>query len=78
MEEDSPKALFKQQVPKSFLALQKKCVEYAKQCRDWMEPADEQPHPCAVGSPNRTTLQNGTERDERRDPVMNEEEFRYV
>lgn len=82
MKEDSHRALFMQQVPKSFLRLQEECLEYAEKCRDWTDPVDnQQPHPHngRGGSVNGTALPNGTgqtETQERKDPVMNEEEFR--
>ena len=78
MEEDSPRALFKQQVPKSFLTLQQRCLEYAERCRDWAEPTETQPHPHngGEGLQNGTALPNGTEREERKDPVMSAEDFR--
>ena len=65
MQENDPKALFQQQVPKSFVTLQEKCDEYAKKCKGWAELGKQQLH-------------NGGEHvdDEGSVPVMNEEEFR--
>lgn len=65
MQENDAKALFQQQVPKSFVTLQEKCDMYAKQCKSWVELGNQQ-------------LQNGGEHvdDEGSVPVMNEEEFR--
>ena len=83
MKEDNHRALFMQQVPKSFLTLQQMCLDHAEQCRDLAEPTDNhQPHPQngeGGGSDNGTALANGTGqmgRVEKKDPVMNGEEFR--
>ena len=71
MDEDNPKALFRQQVPKSFLTLQQKCLEYAEHCADWAEPV--------IGGEDHQ-LHNGVGRgcEEVLVPVLNEEEFRYT
>ena len=73
MKEDDTKALFRQQVPKSFLTLQEECREYVRHCPDWAEPAVEngvrQRLPNGVGP--------GCDHEEGLVPVMNEEEFRY-
>ena len=81
MEEDNAKALFRQQVPKSFLTLQQKCLDYAEQCQDWVEPAvGGAVHQLCngAGPHNGEGLHNGAGRDceEVLVPVMNEEEFR--
>ena len=67
MEEDDAKALFRQQVPKSFLTLQKKCLEYVEHCQDWVEPSMEGAWQQGEGPGCHDGLM----------PVMNEEEFRY-
>ena len=63
---DDPRALFQQQVPKSFLTLQQKCHEFVEQCQEWVEPYVE-----GAG-----LIQNGVVHEEGLEPVMNEEEFR--
>lgn len=67
MDEDDPKALFQQQVPKSFVTLKERCQEYVKRCQNRID-TDVKPQ-----------LQNGVEDTggETRDPVMSEDEFRY-
>ena len=70
MNESDPKALFQQQVPKSFQTLQKRCREYVEGCQKWVEPAGDGAEPQPQNG-------MGPACGEGRDPVMSEEEFRY-
>ena len=67
-EEDDAKALFRQQVPKSFLTLQNKCLAYVEHCQDLVEPTTEGAWQEGEGPGCHDGLM----------PVMNEEEFRYM
>ena len=63
MKEDDPKALFMERVPKSFIDLQGAIQRRVEQCQEWREAHHEG---MDVYQPDK------------REPVMNEEEFRYV